>query len=725
VLLKPGAHFYQVMSLMSADQSSQEQLPSVNLKLRTPDQYHLWLARITDLCWAHTKIDITTVKDVDCEIKSAASSSSTTAAASSGSSRGASRSSRTGDTEDDEKTLAPWVQKCWLLITTSLHDDVYLKVQHIKRGQISSLLSEIFKCVMLGAQEEVVPTRIGLYGATMAREGGGDLQTFIAYIKTKQNKLQALGDPLKETELVGIFLNGLTSIFHPVVVVLRGVADALPKTLDDAIDKARKFAAQPAVAAELLRAKTSTSQHLFPVIPARVQPSSTTTSKSTCKSFALGKCKFGERCKFKHIGVPMKYSRGPSRDRQEAIRTCNFCGKTGHSARRCINKFLSETPKQTPPKQNNFTTALLATCEGPKEPILSKEEALETKELEFSFVLSEDKKRSFRDLHWVIDSGATCSATFSMEDCVDVQPCSILINGAGGSFTVHRKGTAKFSIVNQKGEPCSVSIENTLISDKFPYRLWALQSITNKGGSASISGDTMLLYLPGMETPFVAEKNCEVKLFFIKKNCCQSSDMSRSQLPSDAKTVNFHFCNNFFQPPILPIDHETIQQTKTTSSKDGVDHDSILLAKSYSAFDSKPQDLLWKLHLRHGHRNFVDVARQYNLPLPKAIPACSSCLMGKGHKLPHLGGSFERAKRIGQGFHADFKGPYSVPTPEGFLYLLILVDDYSKRIFAYLVKSQDEWLEVWKSFVARIEAELGSSTAVSWLVWARCFAPTQ
>ena len=41
----------------------------------------------------------------------------------------------------------------------------------------------------------------------------------------------------------------------------------------------------------------------------------------------------------------------------------------------------------------------------------------------------------------------------------------------------------------------------------------------------------------------------------------------------------------------------------------------------------------------------------------------------------------------------------------------MLVDDYSKRIFPHLVKSTEEWFETWRSFVARIEAELGTSTA--------------
>ena len=123
------------------------------------------------------------------------------------------------------------------------------------------------------------------------------------FIKTKQNKLLALGDPLKESELVGIFINGLSPIFHPVVVVLRGVAEAMPKTLDEAIDRTRRFAGQPAVAAELLRSKGGTTQHLYPAVSLHLPVGD---KKPICKLYALGKCRFGERCKFFHMGVPAK-----------------------------------------------------------------------------------------------------------------------------------------------------------------------------------------------------------------------------------------------------------------------------------------------------------------------------------------------------------------------------------------------------------------------------------
>ena len=140
-----------------------------------------------------------------------------------------------------------------------------------------------------------------------------------------------------------------------------------------------------------------------------------------------------------------------------------------------------------------------------------------------------------------------------------------------------------------------------------------------------------------------------------------------------------------------------------------------LLARSYG--DGKSDsDLLWKMHLRHGHRNFADVARQYGLPIPKTIPACTSCIMGKSHTHPHLSNGFERATRKGEGFHSDFRGPFSVPTAQGYLYLLTIIDDFTRRIFGFLVKSQTEWFDIWTKFVVRVEAELGRANCISWLL---------
>jgi Integrase core domain/Zinc finger C-x8-C-x5-C-x3-H type (and similar) len=279
---------------------------------------------------------------------------------------------------------------------------------------------------------------------------------------------------------------------------------------------------------------------------------------------------------------------------------------------------------------------------------------------------------------WILDSGASISATFDPEDCTDISACQTSVTAAGCTFFVFQKGTAIIRAADKNGCLQPLHIPDCLISHRFPYKLLALQSLANKGFTITISGDNL----------FVSDSNCDQILTGFKD-----------------KTSRLYF---------LKL-HEPTEEAE--NKKNEVNYG---LAKAYFGSRSAPSPgvdaLLWKLHLRHGHRNFRDLCRQYKIPVPSVIPTCASCIMGKSHVHPHLSDGFERAKRRGQGFHSDFRGPFSVATPHGHLYFLSITDDCSRRIFGFLCKSTDEWLPIWKQFVAMVEAEVGRANCISWIL---------
>lgn len=204
--------------------------------------------------------------------------------------------------------------------------------------------------------------------------------------------------------------------------------------------------------------------------------------------------------------------------------------------------------------------------------------------------------------------------------------CHLVTCSIGESFLVTRKGTAIVNAITASGEFVALKMQNTLISSKFPYKLLALQPFTAKGFQVTMLADEMRIAKPEAQFVLVGDKDEQTRLFFLRQ--------------------------------AAPV---------------------ALLARSYTDDSS----LLWQLHLRHGHRNFADLARQYHLRLPKAIPACTSCIMGKSHVYPHLSSGFERATRVAQGFHSDIRGPFSVLTPRKESYLLTLIDDFSRRVFGF------------------------------------------
>ena len=52
--------------------------------------------------------------------------------------------------------------------------------------------------------------------------------------------------------------------------------------------------------------------------------------------------------------------------------------------------------------------------------------------------------------------------------------------------------------------------------------------------------------------------------------------------------------------------------------------------------------------------------------------------------------------------HADFWGPSQVPTHGGNKYFLFIVDDFTRKVWVFLLKSKDQTLEkfkIWKNIV--------------------------
>jgi uncharacterized protein with PIN domain len=75
--------------------------------LKTADQYEIWKSRVADACWSTTGLNVFEVTDEEC--KSAVSALE-------------------GDAKTKaDKPAAEWVGKCWTIITSSLHDELYLR----------------------------------------------------------------------------------------------------------------------------------------------------------------------------------------------------------------------------------------------------------------------------------------------------------------------------------------------------------------------------------------------------------------------------------------------------------------------------------------------------------------------------------------------------------------------------------------------------------------------
>lgn len=643
----------------------------VRVSLRTADQYHLWKARVNAACWAATRLEIFSISNQSCIALLKKFS------------------------DEKSEPRLDVIGRCWTIVTSSLHDELFLKLVHVEHGHLETLLAEIRSALLVNIAEDVQPLRLELYAASMQRDCNNDLQSFVAYVIQRRDKLLFLKVKVPDEEMALIFLKGLPSIFQPLQVHF-AIPGNKPASFDAMVDIVRKFSATPIVAIELNKLKSSgLSQNVFTSVSRPNVNSSSVLPKERpfCIKFSkFGVCSFGDKCKFYHStssqrGQGANSARGQGGGTQATFSTspphlqeCSYCHNKGHTIDVCRKRARNNNNNTAP-----ISLSVLSEEKDP-DPITTTNASDEDSFVGFQngtdpfcLVFANEEAQRTHPNGWVFDSGATCCATNDKADCIDITPCKIRVTAAGCTFDVHSKGTALILAADKSGEPNVIRIRDCLISDKFPFKLLALQAFAKKGHSILMQDETITISNNSNDVVLTACLDKNSQLYFLQE---KNPDKIRG-VNNFGAYLGGHPC-------------------------------TLLLAKSYAGGGNG--DLLWKLHLRHGHKNFADVCRQYGLPIPKVIPACTSCVMGKSHLHPHLSSGFMRATRSGEGFHSDFRGPFSCPTPSGHLYLLTIIDDYSRRIFAFLVKSQSEWYDIWIKFVTRIEAEFGRANVIAWLL---------
>ena len=133
-----------------------------------------------------------------------------------------------------------------------------------------------------------------------------------------------------------------------------------------------------------------------------------------------------------------------------------------------------------------------------------------------------------------------------------------------------------------------------------------------------------------------------------------------------------------------------------------------MLARQYTSSNMKDLELL---HQRLGHVNFQEAARLTGMKPPSKPIFCEPCVQGKSTRYP-LGTPsagvppLNDSPRPGYLIHSDIVGPFRNATKNGKKYAVIFVDDFSRRIFLYLLPTKSAFLSCFSSFHATIRAQL-------------------
>ena len=129
-----------------------------------------------------------------------------------------------------------------------------------------------------------------------------------------------------------------------------------------------------------------------------------------------------------------------------------------------------------------------------------------------------------------------------------------------------------------------------------------------------------------------------------------------------------------------------------------------------NAIEDESMVELWHKRLAHMSEKGLTVLAKKNLlsgmktaPLKK----CTHCLAGKQNRISFQSSPPSRKSNVLDMVYSDVCGPMKTRSLGGSLYFVTFIDDHSRKLWAYTLKSKDQVLEVFKQFQALVERQTG------------------
>ena len=139
--------------------------------------------------------------------------------------------------------------------------------------------------------------------------------------------------------------------------------------------------------------------------------------------------------------------------------------------------------------------------------------------------------------------------------------------------------------------------------------------------------------------------------------------------------------------------------------------------KSVSAqncFHVGSRDLSSLWHKRYGHLSFKGLQTLQKKGMVFGLPdfkiaemACTNCFLGKQRRETIPKRSVWRASKPLELVHSDICGPISPISNGGKRYILCLIDDYSRKLWVYLLAEKSETFQHFKNWQKMVEKEKG------------------
>ena len=113
-------------------------------------------------------------------------------------------------------------------------------------------------------------------------------------------------------------------------------------------------------------------------------------------------------------------------------------------------------------------------------------------------------------------------------------------------------------------------------------------------------------------------------------------------------------------------------------------------------------------YYRLGHLNFRDLKDLQKNEMPMInIPTeiCEECVQAKQHKDKFSKDADCKTKNHLEVVYSDVYGPMQVNSYGGNRYFVTFIDDFSRKLWIYLIKRKDEVFDVFKKFKSMVERQ--------------------
>ena len=107
----------------------------------------------------------------------------------------------------------------------------------------------------------------------------------------------------------------------------------------------------------------------------------------------------------------------------------------------------------------------------------------------------------------------------------------------------------------------------------------------------------------------------------------------------------------------------------------------------------------------HALQDMIDGMSLGKIPCPTSPLLCQGCIEGKLHRKPLPKDGGHRTRKPLEIIHSDACGPMSTTSLGGARYFLTYIDDYSRKVWVYMLKAKGECLEKFKEFKALVETQ--------------------